>query len=24
MRIYWPKPGALDCNWQKLSLEKAN
>jgi len=24
MRIYWPKPGALDCNWQKLPLEKAN
>jgi hypothetical protein len=24
MRIYWPKPGALDGNWQKPPLEKAN
>ena len=23
-RIYWPKPGALDGNWQKPPLEKAN
>jgi hypothetical protein len=22
MRIYWPKPGALDGNWQKPPLEK--
>jgi hypothetical protein len=21
MRIYWPKPGALDGNWQKPPLE---
>jgi hypothetical protein len=23
-RIYWPKPGAHDGNWQKPPLEKAN